>query len=197
MRLVVATRNAAKLRELRDLLSGLPVEVLSLDAFPDAPDVPEPFDTFAENAAEKAVVTARAIGEWVVADDSGLEVEALRGAPGVQSRRVAESDEQRIRWLLSRLADVPPERRRARFVCACALASPRGLEGQWVGTAEGVIADGPRGTGGFGYDPIFHYPPERKTFAEMTQEEKGAVSHRGQALRAFRRAFAHTASSQD
>ena len=187
--LVVATRNQGKLREIAALLEGLGVEVLALDAFPDAPNVPEPHDTFLANAVDKAVATARALGMWAVADDSGLEVEALGGAPGVRSSRVAPTDPERIAWLLNRLGDAPPDRRRARFVCAIALASPAGLEGRWEESVEGVITSAPRGEEGFGYDPVFLHPPTGKTFAEMTREEKSGVSHRGKALRTFRRAF--------
>lgn len=187
--LVVATRNQGKLREISALLQGLEIEVLSLDAFPGVPDVPEPHDTFLANAVDKAVVTARAVGTWAVADDSGLEVEALGGAPGVKSSRVAATDPARIAWLLDTLGDAPAEWRRARFVCAIALASPAGLEGRWEESVEGVITSAPRGDGGFGYDPVFLHPPTGKTFAEMTRDEKSAVSHRGKALRTFRRAF--------
>lgn len=189
-RLIVATRNQGKLREIADLLADLPVEVLSLAAFPDAPEVEEPFDTFAENAAQKASVIAREVGEWAVADDSGLEVDALGGAPGVKSARVADSDPERIAWLLQQLHGVAAEGRAARFVCAIALASPEGIEGQWEETVEGTIINEPRGAGGFGYDPVFYHPPASRTFAEMSRREKSAVSHRGKALRAFRRAFA-------
>lgn len=187
--LVVATRNQGKLREIAALLEGLQIDVLALDAFPHAPDVPEPHDTFLANAVDKAVVTARAVGTWAVADDSGLEVEALGGAPGVKSSRVAATDPARIAWLLERLGDAPPDRRRARFVCAIALASPTGLEGRWEESVEGVITSAPRGEGGFGYDPVFLHPPTGKTFAEMTRDEKSTVSHRGKALRTFRRAL--------
>lgn len=187
--LVVATRNQGKLGEIAALLGGLDVEVLALDAFPHAPDVPEPHDTFLANATAKAVATARALRMWAVADDSGLVVDALGGAPGVRSSRVASTDPARIAWLLGELRDVPPGRRRARFVCAIALASPEGLEGRWEESVEGVITSEPRGEGGFGYDPVFFHPPTAKTFAEMTREEKSAVSHRGKALRTFRRAF--------
>ena len=186
VRLVVATRNEGKRREIEDLLAGLGVEVLSLSAFPDAPEVEEPFETFAENAAHKATAIARATGEWALADDSGLEVDALGGAPGVRSSRIAESDPARIAWLLGRMAQVPPDCRQARFICALALASPQGLVGRWQGTVEGLITDEPRGAHGFGFDPVFLYPPTGMTFAEMTREEKGEVSHRGRALREFR-----------
>jgi XTP/dITP diphosphohydrolase len=183
--LVVATRNAGKLRETEALLDGLPVRVVSLEAYPDLPEVEEPHDTFAANAAEKACQTARATGQWALADDSGLTVDALGGAPGVLSARVAGSDPARIAWLLEQLAGVPEAQRTAAFVCALCLAGPRGLLGQWEGRAEGLILDAPRGEGGFGYDPVFLDPATGRTFAELGRDEKGAVSHRGRALRAF------------
>ena len=189
-RLVLATRNQGKLREIAELLGDLEVEVLSLDGFPDMPDIEEPFESFAENAAHKAIITAREVGERAMADDSGLMVDALDGAPGVRSSRIAPSDPERIAWVLEELEGVPLDERQARFVCAIALASPAGLEGQWEETVEGVITETPRGSEGFGFDPVFHYPPARKTFAEMSQQEKSAVSHRGKALRAFRKAIA-------
>lgn len=188
-RLVVATHNPGKLREIQYVLDGLGLDVASLADYPHAPEVEEPHATFTENAAEKATVTAAALGEWVVADDSGLEVEALDGAPGVYSSRVAPSDPERIAWLLARLRGVPPEQRQARFVCALALASPAGLQGQWLGTVEGRITEAPAGVHGFGYDPVFLYPPTGRTFGEMLPAEKSQFSHRGRALREFRRAL--------
>jgi XTP/dITP diphosphohydrolase len=185
----VATRNEGKRAEIAEALEGLGMEVLSLRDFPAAPEVDEPFATFAQNAAHKALQTARAIGEWCLADDSGLEVPALGGAPGVLSARVAASDPARIAWLLEKMKAVPPNQRQARFVCALALASPEGIQGQWEGTVEGRILASPRGDNGFGYDPVFWYEPLSKTFAELSRDEKNAVSHRGRALRAFRKAL--------
>lgn len=184
-RLVVATRNRGKLAELTELLADLPVEVLSLEAFPGAPEPEEPHATFAGNAAHKARLTAAALGEWVLADDSGLQVWALDGAPGVRSSRLAGSDPERIARVLARLGAAPPSARGARFVCALALASPQGVVGQWEGAVEGRLTDAPRGEEGFGFDPVFLYPPAGMTFAEMTRAQKSAVSHRGRALRAF------------
>jgi XTP/dITP diphosphohydrolase len=183
--LVVATRNAGKLREIVALLTGLPVQVVSLEAYPDLPEVEEPHDTFAANATAKACETARATGHWALADDSGLAVDALDGAPGVLSARVAGSDPARIAWLLAQLSGAPVARRTARFVCALCLASPESVLGQWEGTAEGVILDEARGHDGFGYDPVFLDPGTGRTFAEMTRDAKSAISHRGRALRAF------------
>lgn len=183
--LVVATRNKKKLRELAALLADLPVQVVDLGAFPGAPEVEETGATFAENARLKAVAAARYTGHWAVADDSGLEVDALDGRPGVWSARFAgpgATDDDNNKLLLKLLEGVPPRRRRARFRCAIAIASPEGET--WVdeGVCEGVITDGPRGEGGFGYDPLFLVPELDRTFAELPPEEKNRISHRARAL---------------
>jgi len=189
-RLIVASANPGKAAEIAGLLASLPVEVASLADFPQVALPEETGTTFAENAALKARAVALALGEWSLADDSGLAVTALDGAPGVHSSRIADTDAARIAWLLGRLAGVPEERRAAQFVCAVALADPAGrLVGVWEGRVEGRILPEPRGSRGFGYDPVFFYPPAGKTFAEMLPEEKGTVSHRGRALRQFRTAF--------
>ena len=172
------------------LLADLPLRVRSLADYPAVSLPPETGATFAENAALKACTAASAAGVWALGDDSGLEVPALGGAPGLRSSRVAPSDPERIAWLLERMRDLPDDRRQARFVCALALADEGGeLLGAWQGTAEGLVLPEPRGSGGFGYDPVFLYPPVGLTFAEMTAEQKAAVSHRGAALRAFRSAL--------
>jgi len=187
--LVVASRNLGKVREITRLLADLDVTVLSLAGFPDVPEVAEPHDNFAANAVEKAVAVARATNSLALADDSGLCVDALDGAPGVLSARVAETDAGRIAWLLDRLRDTPPARRSARFVCAVAVATPDGVARTWEGRVAGVIAAAPRGEGGFGYDPVFLVPDLGRTFAELTADEKNAISHRGQALRLARKAL--------
>ena len=181
--LVVASRNQGKVREIVRLLADLDVTVLSLADFPDVPEVPEPHDTFAANAIEKAVAVARATDSLALADDSGLCVDALDGAPGVRSARVAETDAGRITWLLEELAGIPPHRRTARFVCVVAVAGPDGAVETWEGRVEGVITEAPSGESGFGYDPVFLIPDLRRTFAELTADEKNAISHRGKALR--------------
>lgn len=191
-RLVVATTNQGKLREIADLLGDLNIKVLSLADFPCIVNLDEPFGTFAENAVHKALTVARTAGETAVADDSGLVVDALGGLPGVKSARIASSDPERIAWLLEQLRHVPLERRTARFVCALALATPDGHVQQWEEAVEGLITLAPRGPHGFGYDPVFLYPPAGKTFGEMTQAEKSAVSHRGKALRQLRQAIRDT-----
>lgn len=189
--LVLATRNAHKVEEMRDLLGDLPVRLVGMDAFPDAPEPEETGTTFEENAAIKAVAAARATNHYALADDSGIVIDALGGRPGVYSARWAGPGSGAPEWIaktLAELAHVPAERRTARYVCALALADPNGQivatsEGVW----EGLIADTPRGTGGFGYDPIFLVAgdPQNRTAAELSPEEKHALSHRGKAVRAL------------
>lgn len=190
--LVFATRNKGKLVELRALLPG--VVVRSLDELDHAvPEVVEDQDTFAGNASKKAREVARATGCPALADDSGLEVDALGGAPGVWSARYAgepSNDAANNAKLLAALAGVPPERRTARFRAVLALADPAGPLGDRVitadGACEGVILDAPRGTGGFGYDPLFFAPELGQTFAEAGVGPKSDLSHRARAMRAMR-----------
>jgi len=194
--LVFATRNRGKLVELRDLLPG--VDVLSID---DAarrigravPEVDEDADTFAGNATKKARAVSAATGLPALADDSGLEVDALGGAPGVISARYAGApgdDAANNAKLLAALAGVPPERRTARFHAVLALADVTGPLGDDVitahGTCEGIVLDAPRGTGGFGYDPLFLLPELGRTFAELGVGTKSDLSHRARAMRAIR-----------
>jgi XTP/dITP diphosphohydrolase len=184
-RLLLASGNPGKLVELRALLRGLPVEV---GARPDLPDVAETGETFVENAILKAHAAALWSGEWALADDSGLEVDALDGAPGVLSRRYAgpgATDAERNARLLAELAGVPDARRTARFRCAVALAAPDGRVWTAEGTCEGRIAHAPRGEHGFGYDPIFRLPDLNRTMAELLPEEKDRLSHRARALAAM------------
>jgi XTP/dITP diphosphohydrolase len=181
-RLVIATKNAGKSREIAAVLAGLPFEVVSLDEYPDAPEVEETGSTFAENAALKAHAYAAYTGELTLADDSGLEVDALDGAPGVMSSRFAPSDPERISKLLDLMRDVPDGRRSARFRCAIAVASPEGLVGECEDRVEGIIAHEPKGANGFGYDPVFYVRELGKHMAELTPEHKNAISHRGKAL---------------
>lgn len=182
-RLLIASGNAGKIAEIAHLLAGLPVEVVGLDAYPDMPELPEPFNTFAENAVSKARAAATFAGCLALADDSGLQVTALDGRPGVLSARYADTDEQRIARLLAEMQGLVGAQREARFVCAIALVNSDRVLGQWEGVCEGVIAETPAGENGFGFDPIFMY--EGRTFAELSAEEKNAVSHRGRALRVF------------
>jgi len=185
-RIVLATRNQGKVRELRGLLQGTGVEVLSLDTFPDAPEVEETGGTFAENALLKALSAARHTGLVSLADDSGLVVDALEGRPGVYSARFAgpdATDEANNQKLMAELQAVPPERRTGRFRSAVAIAAPDGRTRVVHGACEGVILDTPRGSNGFGYDPLFLVPAYGQTLAELPLEEKNRISHRGQALR--------------
>lgn len=196
-RLVVATRNPGKVREIHEMLAalgGYDVVGLAELGIPESPeeDAVEAFDTFEENAVAKARYFARMTGALALADDSGICVDALGGAPGVRSRRFAAADDARgerqddanNRHLLALLANVPDERRTARYVCAAALAWPDGREAVRTGTCGGVLLRGPRGTGGFGYDPLFHIVEENQTFGELPAERKNEISHRGRAIRA-------------
>lgn len=185
-RIVLATRNPGKVRELASMLSDTGIQVFSLDAFTGAPEVEETGRTFAENALLKALSAALHTGLVALADDSGLEVDALDGRPGVYSARFAgpdATDEDNNRKLLALLQGVPAERRTARFRSAVALADPQGRTRVVHGAYEGVILAEPRGTGGFGYDPLFLSPAHGLTLAELPLQEKNRISHRGQALR--------------
>jgi XTP/dITP diphosphohydrolase len=184
--LVVATRNPGKLREIRHLLEGAGIAVVGLDAFPDLPEVIEDGDTFAVNAAKKAETVARLTGRPCLADDSGLTVDALGGAPGVHSARYAGSqgdDAANNRRLLDELAGVPDDRRQAAFCCVMALCRPDEPTTFFTGRVTGRILSAPRGQGGFGYDPLFLVDGFAQTMAELPLDEKNRVSHRGQALR--------------
>ena len=192
--LLLASANQGKLRELRTILAGLPVELVGLTqaGLGDPPEVEETGDTFLENARIKARAYAAWSGRAAVADDSGLEVDALGGAPGVRSARYAgpgAGDQANLDKLLAALAGVPPERRTARFRCAAVLVDPEG--GEWHAEAawEGRVLDAPRGTGGFGYDPVFLPDGWDRTSAEVDQATKDAASHRGKAFRALRPAI--------
>jgi XTP/dITP diphosphohydrolase len=189
--LVLATRNGHKVRELSRILAeaGLDdLEIVDLTTFPDVPDVPETGTTFAENAALKARAVARATGLPAVADDSGLCVDVLGGAPGVFSARWAGrhgDDEANLDLLLAQLSDVPDHARTAHFACAAVLALPDGTVEVAEGQVEGSLIRERRGHNGFGYDPIFLPDGHRRTTAEMSAEQKDAISHRGRAFRAL------------
>jgi XTP/dITP diphosphohydrolase len=194
--LVVATTNQGKLREITGILAGTPVELLTLARFPAVPEPEETGATFAENARQKALYYASAFGLPAVADDSGLEIAALDGAPGVHSARWYGTDYnykfQKIRELLRERG---LEGSAARFVCCVALAEGERVLFEADGTIEGELAREPRGTNGFGYDPIFFYPPLGCTLAELRTEEKEAVSHRGKAFRKLREFLLPTLSA--
>lgn len=186
--LALATRNPGKAREFRDLLAGLPFEIRTLDDYPEVPPPPEEADTFEDVARAKAAFVAEATGEAALADDSGLEVDALDGAPGVRSARFLgedATDAQRNAKILKLLASVPDEGRGARFKAAVAVAESGGIHRVFVGTVEGRIARAARGEGGFGYDPIFELPDGR-TLAEYALGEKNRISHRARAFAAAR-----------
>jgi len=188
--LVLATLNPAKGRELVALLGAVPFEIRLLADVPGARLPEETGATYADNALAKARTAAELTGALALGDDSGLEVDALDGAPGLYTARFGGpglDDQGRRELLLERLRGVPPARRPARFRCVIALAGPARAEKVVEGVAEGVIAEAPRGSGGFGYDPVFFYPPLGRTFAELSDEEKARVSHRGLALAAARR----------
>ncbi len=187
-RIVLASRNPGKATELRTLLEPIGVEVVSLDAVPDAPEVEETGATFEANARLKAEAARDASGLPALADDSGLEVEALDGAPGVRSARFSGAEANAAAnnaELLRRLADVPESGRGARFVCVLAFAPPGEPVRVFRGETRGRILSAPRGSGGFGYDPLFLSDDLDITFAEAPVERKHAVSHRGRALESF------------
>ena len=215
-RLLVATTNRGKLAEIRDILGGTPTTLATLDDHPGIGEPEETGATFAANARLKALYYAEATGELTVAEDSGLEIDALDGEPGVRSARFnGESYAEKFAAIRRMLAERGADGSTARFVCALALARPSSPDGSagrptnppgaravprrelpprpgtvlWeaAGIVEGRVRLPPRGEGGFGYDPIFHYPPYGRTLAEVTPEQKAAVSHRGQAFRQLRR----------
>jgi XTP/dITP diphosphohydrolase len=194
--LLIASQNPGKLREMTQLVQGLPFRVLSPGDLGILTAPEETGKTFLENATLKALEYARRSGHLTVADDSGLSVDALDGGPGLYSSRFGgegASDLDRNRLLLERLLGVPGERRGARFTSALAVVRDGKVLFQVQESVLGVIAEGMRGTNGFGYDPLFFYPPLGKTFGELLREEKDGVSHRGKAfarLREFLAAFA-------
>lgn len=188
-RIVLATRNEAKSAELQRMLADLPLEVRTLRDYPHVPPLPEEGETYEANARSKALAVARWLNEVALADDSGLEVDYLEGQPGARSARFLgeeATDEDRNREILRRLEGVPPENRTARYRAVVAVAFPDGRVYTFEGTCEGAIALEPRGTGGFGYDPIFYLPELDRTVAELNPQEKDLISHRGQAVRKAR-----------
>jgi len=189
-RLVVATTNPNKLREIRGILNGTGVGVDGLDAFPAVAEPEETGATFAENARQKAIYYSSVLGVTVVAEDSGLEIDGLGGEPGVQSARyggpAAETYPQKFALVYAGLRARDAMGSPARFVCALAVADGTSVLYEARGTVEGRVNDAPRGVGGFGYDPIFFYPPLGRTLAELDEDEKASVSHRGQAFRQLR-----------
>lgn len=190
MTLVIATRNKGKTAEIRDLLKGFPVDIKNLDDFGPLPPLKEDGNTFDENAYQKASFAAKILGLPALADDSGLLVEALDGAPGIHSARYAgenATDEQRYLKLLEEMKG--KSNRNAAFECVISIAVPTGPALTYVARCQGLITERPAGSNGFGYDPIFFYPPLNKTFAQLTREEKSRVSHRGKAFAELKNEF--------
>jgi XTP/dITP diphosphohydrolase len=194
--IVVATKNPGKLREIRQVLADLPVRIAGLEQFGQVEEPEEHGATFAQNARDKAMYYARATGQWCLADDSGLEVDSLGGEPGVHSARYAADtvppqspraviDGANNAKLLERLSGAKDEDRTARFVCHLALADGDRVIVETFDTFEGRILLAPRGRNGFGYDPLFYVPEKGCTSAELPEEEKNLISHRGKALRHF------------
>jgi len=188
--LVIATGNPGKTAEIRDLLKGFPINIRNLDDFGPIPPVVEDGDTFEENAYKKASFVSKILGYPALADDSGLVVEALGGAPGIYSARYAgenASDQQRCTKLLDEMKG--QDNRQAAFECVISLAVPTGAALTYEGCCEGLIAEEPVGDGGFGYDPVFYFPPLKKTFGQLEREEKSLISHRGKALKELKDEF--------
>ena len=188
--IVIATRNKGKTAEISALLEGFPVRIKNLNDFGPIPEVEEDGETFEENAYKKASFTARVLGIPALADDSGLMVDALNGEPGVHSARFAgpdATDQDRCQKLLEAMQQ--HDNRGAAFACVISIAVPTGPALTYEGECRGVLTREPQGENGFGYDPIFYYPPLERTFAQLTREEKGRVSHRGLALREVRDEF--------
>jgi XTP/dITP diphosphohydrolase len=182
--IVLASTNKGKTREIRELLKGFPIEIKNLDDFGPIPEVIEDGETFDDNAYKKSSFTAKVLGYPAIADDSGLCVEALDGAPGVYSARYAgedANDADNVKKLLEELKD--KDNRNAAFQCVISIAVPTGAALTYEGSCEGIITREPAGENGFGYDPLFFFPEFNKTFAQLSMAEKGQVSHRGKALK--------------
>ncbi|MFH0917724.1 MAG: RdgB/HAM1 family non-canonical purine NTP pyrophosphatase [Candidatus Omnitrophota bacterium] len=188
--LVVATKNKKKLSEIKDILKGMPLKFLSLDAYKNVPPVVENGKTFQENAIKKAVKLARFTGQLCLGEDSGLCVDALGGKPGIYSARFSGSDKSDIKnnlKLLKLLKDASVAERKAHYVCAVALADKGGLIGVVRGDCPGIIAFEPQGSAGFGYDPLFYISKYKKTFAQLGEKVKHKMSHRYHALKKAKR----------
>ena len=188
-KLLLATTNQGKIKEIKKMLKGLGLRIESLADHPELGTVQETGRTFAENSRKKSLLYSLKYPGLVLAEDSGLEVEALYGKPGVFSARFSgpkSTDEKNIKKLLSLLAGLPPKKRRAQFVCVASLAKNGKIIRQFRGKVRGIILSLPKGKNGFGYDPIFYYPRFRRTFAQLTPSEKNSVSHRGKAFKKLR-----------
>ncbi len=184
-KIVIASKNRGKIKEIKAMFADSGLMVLSLDDFPDVPEIDEDGNSFYENALKKAKVTADFTGEAVIADDSGLEVKALNGAPGIYSARYAGAgagDKENIARLLQEMRDVPAEKRGASFRCVLVLYRQDKRHEIFEGRWKGVIAESPSGAEGFGYDPVFYVPERGMTAAQLSPEEKNRISHRAQAF---------------
>lgn len=193
---VIASTNAGKIVEVRQILAAAPLVLLTAQEVGPWPEIEETGSTYRDNALLKARTVARVTGLAALADDSGIEVDALDGAPGVRSARFSgpgASDHTNNQRLIAALAGVPPERRTARYRCVVVLVTPDGEEISAEGSCEGRIGFQPRGSGGFGYDPYFLLPGQDRTMAELAPDEKDAISHRGRALRALAAQLHHLA----
>lgn len=189
-KLLLATKNRAKVKEYSKLLHGIPYEIVSLEDVGIDEDVEESGKTFEENAAIKAKTCAKLSGLIAIADDSGLEVDALGGEPGVRSARYAgegATDKKRIDYLLDKMRNISSGQRTARFRCVIAIATPAGEVKLCEGKCDGVITSEPKGENGFGYDPVFYLPDHEMTMAELSMDEKNKISHRGKAAAKARR----------
>jgi XTP/dITP diphosphohydrolase len=190
LELIVATRNKGKIREIREALKGLGLRVYSLSDFPDVPEIEEDGKSFAENALKKARFYSKYFGKLTLADDSGLEVDGLKGLPGIYSARYAKegaTSRENNQKLLREMHGLPVSKRGARFKCIIAVVSDNGKEALAEGSCRGSIGFEEKGKKGFGYDPLFILPRYGKTIAELSLQEKNAISHRGKALRKIRK----------
>ena len=187
-KILFGSKNKGKIQEFQEAFEDSQIEILSLNDFPDCPDAPETGNSFEENASQKALFYQKFTGLPSLADDSGIEVDALGGAPGIYSARYAgepANDLANNRKLLENLEGIPSEKRTGRFVCVLALAKNGQIVQLSRGTADGIVLEAPRGENGFGYDPLFFVPNLKKTMAELSITEKRQISHRGEALRKF------------
>ena len=188
--MIVATRNQGKIREIRGALKGIGLRLYSLSDFPDVPEIEEDGKSFAENALKKARFYSKYFGKLAIADDSGLEVDGLKGLPGIYSARYAgegASSHENNQKLLKEMQGLPISKREARFKCVIAVVSQGGKETVAEGSCKGTIGYKEKGKKGFGYDPLFFLPKYGKTMAELSLEEKNAISHRGKALKRIRK----------
>ena len=183
LEILIATNNSGKIKEIKDILNNPKIKILDMKDFPSHPKIVEDGKTYQENAFKKARIISEYTGKICMADDSGLEIEYLKGKPGIYSARWGKSDDERISKVLTLLEKVPPKERKAKFVCAATLVFPNGKVFEVKEECKGSIDFKPKGEHGFGYDPIFLVPEYGKTFAELGEKVKNQISHRGKAMR--------------